>query len=321
MKHVFAPCPQLTDRLFQKLGFQEDAPVFQGVSPEGIHTLLETENQAPAGSSSVLSLIDRSGKWQHQTDGLDVTISFTIQVPKFLFGPNGLAAADGSVIGVGVEWIAAESSVRGIYPLGEIRAGEAGPAEISHTISFPGGLLRGSLILRTVLYLAAPGNRTAQEKFLASRTGTILGTLQSAKVLIDGNGSLFPIHEKADKTMPLWWVDTSDWDDPTEEKFSDDTFCLYLNPAHRDYAQLEIKDGLKGNPLMTDILCSAIQILITKVYSWVQQESLDLKHIDPDLDTIAGIARYLAEQTGVTYDPERPERMARDIRRYYQSKL
>ena len=54
-------------------------------------------------------------------------------------------------------------------------------------------------------------------------TGTILGVLDETKVIIDGNGSLFPIHMVSNLTEPLWWVQCN-WEDPTQDSFTDDNF-------------------------------------------------------------------------------------------------
>lgn len=255
--------PKLSDTLLSKIGYTNFLNKYS-YTDKGVECLLESESTDSANSKmTVVQLTDPVSKWHPEINNLKVDISGSISAPMHLFGPNGIAARDGGILGIAVLWTSKDSSIRGIE---NVFAFDSKNSIFSFNgdVVFPAHSLRGTLVLQTVIYLKDVGNQARDESHLASVTGTILGVLEETRIIIDGNGSIFPVVEKADKAMPLWWVDCN-WEDPTEDLLVDDNFCLYLNTAHTFYPDLNLNNGIQKSPLFQEILASTIGILITAV--------------------------------------------------------
>lgn len=257
--------PKLNNKIFSKIGFTGISNRYS-YHDNGVICLLEAENTESSNSkTTVVKLTDPVSKWHPETYNLIIGISGTINAPMHLFGINGLASKNGAQIGIAIIWMSKDSCIRGITPIADFE-NQSNSLDYDGEVSFNAHTLRGTLVLRTVLYLKKAGTVVKEEQHLANVSGTILGVLDETRIIIDGNGSVFPVVEKADKTMPLWWVECN-WEDPTEDLLIGENFCLYLNTAHTDYSSLNLNNGLNQAPLFKDIIASAIGILITEVLS------------------------------------------------------
>lgn len=255
--------PKLSDTLLSKIGYTNCLNKYS-YTDKGVECLLESENTDSANSKmTIVKLTDPVSKWHPEINNLKVNISGSISAPMHLFGSNGIAASDGGILGIAVLWTSKDSSIRGIENIFSFNSKDS-IFSFSGDVIFPAHSLRGTLVLQTVIYLKDVGNQASNERHLVSVTGTILGVLEETRIIIDGNGSVFPVVEKADKAMPLWWVNCN-WEDPTEDLLVDDNFCLYLNTAHVFYPELNLNNGIQKSPLFQEIIASTISILITAV--------------------------------------------------------
>ncbi len=319
MAIVLEAFPKVSRELIVKTGYISSKYVFSFRDHGENRKLDAVPTDASNSRSAVLQMEDPAGKWHPEEYGLSVRCRSIINTPSFLFGPNGLAAYDGSEIGLAVMWMAPDSSIRGIETIGVIRSEDIYPCIVEKEFGFRPKLLRGDLIMQTILYLKKKGNQSEKEKHLAQITGTILGVLDETKVIIDGNGSMFPIRTMQNPTEPLWWVYCG-WEDPTQDKFSDDNFCIYLNSAHKDYGALNANEGIKNSPLLMEILCSAVQILIMKVlndtaYSYDTIHGHNLKE-----GSVSSVVNYFYHAYKWSYDKDDPEKLASSIRKTLMNK-
>ena len=265
MSIVIEAFPKLNNELFKKIGHTSISNKYTYYD-NGVNCPLEAENTETSNSRlTIVKLSDPTSKWHPETYNLQISVAGTIAMPLHLFGANGIASKNNGRIGIAVLWMSRDSSVRGIQPVADF-ANQFQPFDYSKLLSFPAHTLRGTIVLKTVIYLKQVGNPSSDEAHLTTVTGTILGVLDETRIIIDGNGSVFPVVEKADKSMPLWWVDCS-WEDPTEDLLVEENFCLYLNTAHADYPSLSLNNGLKHAPLFQGIIASSISIMITEVLS------------------------------------------------------
>ena len=264
MAIVLEAFPKISRGLITKSGYIATKYSFSFHDNGEIRSLTSTPTDSSTSKTTVLQLEDQGCKWHPEDHELIAECKSIITTPSFFFGPGGLSAADGGVIGVAIMWMAPDASIRGVQQIGEFTKKTIGPYEVKGIIHYPSKTLRGMLTMHTILYIKDRGNVTDEEKHLAHFSGTVLGVLDETKVVIDGNGSLFPIHMVSNPTDPLWWIQCN-WEDPTQDAFSDDYFCIYLNSAHRDYAALNVNEGIKNSPLLLEIICSSLQLLIMKV--------------------------------------------------------
>ena len=265
MSIVIESFPKLNKELLAKIGHTIINNKYSYYD-NGVNCPLEAENTETSNSRlTIVKLTDPTSKWHPETHTLNISVAGSINMPLHLFGANGIVSKNNGRIGIAVLWMSRDSSMRGIEPVDDF-SNQFQPFEYSKQLLFPAHTLRGTLVLRTIIYLKQAGNLSSDEMHLTTVTGTILGILDETRIIIDGNGSVFPVVEKADKTMPLWWVDCS-WEDPTEDLLVEENFCLYLNTAHADYPSLSLNNGLKNAPLFQDIIASSISIMITEVLS------------------------------------------------------
>lgn len=306
--------PKMSRDLLVKTGYSSAIYEFyyryQGEDRE----LKSTPTDTSTSRAAILQLSDQACHWHPESSNLTAKCRCVINVPMFLFGENGLAAADGGIIGVAVMWMNPDASQRGVVRIGEINKRSASPCIIEGKIDFLPKQLRGTLILQTILYLKERGNPQGGEKFQASNNGTILGILDETRVIIDGNGSIFPIHEISSPNEPLWWV-RCDWGDPLEDSFTDDNFCIYLNTSHKDYAALNVNEGLKNSALLLEIVSSALQLLIMKVLGDDAARDATIQGSGIQQGSISSMVNYMLHTFQINYDPSSPEKLAIDIRK------
>lgn len=306
--------PKVSRELLVKSGYIATKFKFGfGVNGEMME-LKSSPTDASTSKMTVLQLEDSACKWHPEEYELEIECSSTINTPSFLFGEKGLAALDQGIIGVAIIWMATDSGVRGVREIGELSHKTAGPAVINGRIMFPSQLLRGTLILQTALFLKSKGNISASEQHLAHNPGTILGVLDETKVLIDGNGSMFPVHTVFTPSEPLWWV-ICNWEDPTQDQFTDDFFCIYLNSAHKDFGELNVNEGIKSSPLLMEIVCSSLQILVMKVLNDPVYKADTVSGKDLRPGSISSVINYFIHVYGWAYDPDNPGDLAISIRK------
>ena len=313
MAIVLEAFPKVSRELVVKSGYISTKYSFSYHDNDVLRNLTATPTDSSNSKAAILQIED--GKWHPEENGIIIDCKCAISTPAFLFGPKGLAAQNGGIIGVAIMWMAPDASVRGVERIGSLTKRNSGPCEITGRIKFPSKLLRGTLVLQTILYLKHKGSISEDETHLAQFSGTVLGILDETKVIIDGNGSIFPIHMVKNPIQPLWYVNCS-WEDPTRDLFTDDNFCICFNTAYKDFDALRINEGIKGSPLLFEIICSALQILMTKVLNDPSARDATLRG-DSELrpGSISSVVNYLIHLHNWTYDPENPDVLAMDIRK------
>lgn len=251
--------PVLTPEIYQKIGYMPDEYQFSYTNAEGDFPL---NSEPVAFREDVVKLLDERCEWTPDTHQIIISRKLRIGIPVHLFGKNGLAPSN-AIIGVAVEWTSKTSNQRGIVKAGSIRREDISPSLDLVHIFLPGQMC-GSFSLSTILYIDQPGNPSADEQHLANTPGMVLGALDSCCVVIDGNGSVFPIVEVNVPAQPLWWVKCN-WTDPVVDAFDEDNVQICLNSAHKDYGLLQVKDGLKESSVLREVIASALAIIIQKV--------------------------------------------------------
>lgn len=305
--------PQLTDELLSKIGYMNNSNRYS-YDNKGVECTLEAENTDTSNSkATIVKLTDPASKWHPEADDLKVSVSGAISAPMHLFGTKGIAAKSRGVLGIAIRWTSKDSNVRGIERIVSFDSTKM-TFDFEGEVVFPAHTLRGTLVLQTVLYLEDAGKRSKEEQHLTDVTGTILGVLDDTRIIIDGNGSIFPVVEKADRAMPLWWVDCN-WEDPTEDMLVADNFCLYINTAHASYPDLNLNNDLKHASLFQEIMASAIGILITEVLtSAYKDQTINGQNLVPG--SISAAVNYFLK----TYELDtslvgRQSQLARELRK------
>jgi hypothetical protein len=315
MPVILSAYPELTNELRVKTGYNTNVFDFFYDSNGEIHQLDKADVMTVSNLSKVqtLKLSDPLGVWHPETYNLKIQCKCIINAPVFLFGPDGLAARKGGKIGIALIWTAKDASVRGTAPLGELDSETTGPVQIENTLVYKPHKLRGTLSLKTVLYLKERGRPSGEEFHLADDPGCILGVLDETKIIIDGKGSVFPVVETNAPARPLWWV-SCNWQDALDDSFTEDNFALYLNTGHKDFPALNANAGLANSPLLAEIVASALQILIVKVLNDPSAAQDTINGTNITKGSIASVVHYLLQTLNCGTSTNNPDGMAVLIR-------
>ncbi|MEB6588392.1 hypothetical protein MXM82_04465 [Pseudomonas asiatica] len=208
--------------------------------------------------------------WSADTHDLLIRCNLAnTEMLKCLFEDRGVVANDGELL-LALEWTSADSCWRKVgkpYVLTTNSFSEdaAFPELVLH---LPAGSVRGSGSVSIQLFLGDPGSSDGTYG-LARLRGFRLGQLRSVEIVIDGDGSLFPVLEESlGNEGPLWELRTS-WSDPRDEAFQSDYVALVLNRDHELFSQLRERASEPGrqSPLMRQIVSSWIALLVDQVKS------------------------------------------------------
>lgn len=242
---------ELDEVLFQKIGYTEQPLQATYINESG--ELIEMEVSLEEGQENTFQLLDPKVHWDPEIHEVEFHFEFEIENPRFLFGKNGLTDDEG-ILGVAIRWYSRDSAQMRIEPVATLKSTDSNFYH-KKNLKIEKGILRGKLTLEVILYMHQP----SPNQHIVG--GTILGTLGSTNILIDGNSSMFPILEIDDPSKPLWWVECN-FEDALYDSFTDDNVSIILNVGHRHARQLKLDKGIGSSPLLIEILASGIQTII-----------------------------------------------------------
>lgn len=227
-------------------------------------------------------------------DGLDQLFSASVDSLLAIAMPQ-------DIIGVAAVWWSDKSLLRGCeYDVGEISFDEAkkSPKQtFTFSKTFGKGILAGSLYVQYMLYLKeAKGTRTSG---FAKIQGTMLGNIGIAlKIMVDGEGSTFPISIVSREGEPLWWTDIH-IDDPYDDAFSEEFFNIIINDKHPAFGNLGQDAGYTKTPIFAVIIAGAIEelFLYLRYETDYDFNTSDQNNITPG--TIANAVNWMITTFGV----------------------
>ena len=267
--------------------------------------------------NTVVTIKDSRLVWEPENYELRIIKSITIKKPQLLFGENGITNND-STLGLAVMWISTKSNQRGIIPFSSFKHdSETVTATFSNI--FKHSQLRGSIVLKTVLYLKEP-SITFDFKYMANETGTIVGTLDTIEMLIDGDGSSFPIVTVSKENEPLWSVFYNESADPSTDSFDEENVCIMLNDMHPQFDSLKIKDSFKESQIFVEVISSALMIIIQSVKESVGDDwEAMLSDTEVEPGSIAQAIRGFVKD--LNWDVSSPNNLSVSIRKFFDENL
>ncbi|UTR10187.1 hypothetical protein MM300_20280 [Evansella sp. LMS18] len=305
--------PKINENMLNRIGYQATQYEFSYIH-DGDVQLLETNFLDNKGDS--IGFTDPRHEWVPEDHNLIIRRTYTINMLNFLFGPKGVANNKAEV-GIGIIWSSKSSNNRGTKKIATFSKDKASPVTFNSELTFFPGELRESINIQTVIFISSPGVPLPGEEHIGNEPGIILGILDNYNIIIEGNGSVFPIVEVNQSSMPLWWV-SCDWTDPQEDSFDEENVRICLNRAHPHFKILNYENGLKDSPMLFDIVASAIQIIIQKVKesdSW--NEIIQGQNLLPG--SVGEAVKYFID----TFDWETnsPDQLALTIRKDLESRI
>lgn len=309
-------CPVLSSKLKDDIGYSP-APLELYYLDDDTSFPLNLKDVNGDANSYTAEIEDPRCQFDIQKHRIIIERDFCVNHAPLLFGSNGIAAS-GSIIGIAINWIASKSDHRGIIPVGELH--NNGSQESLHvSYSFPEDMVKGSLILQTVLYLKETGACDEGEKHLCHQTGTILGTLDICELYLEGNGSVFPIVTINDAGGPLWTVYYDSSADVLQDSFDSEHVEIRVNSAHPAFDDLKLDADVQNSPLFIEMISSAMLVIVESA-----KQSLDTD-FDAVLSgtttyergSIAAALHYFVTKLG--WDPSSPAALSSSIHNFFNA--
>lgn len=213
-------------------------------------------------------------------------------------------ALEQDVLGITAVWWSDKSRIRGCQYIDEIRYADVateGDSTYTLDMKFPAGQLAGQLEVFYKLYMKEPGDNRMPG--FAHSCGVILGDIGTSLILqIDGEGAMFPVSTVSAENEVLWWTEIN-IDDPFEDSFTEEYFCLVLNDAHPDYKELKKRSGA-FSALYHEVFASALEelFIVLRRDFGEKFDAVDLN--DVVQGTIAHAAIYMIKTFDIQMDAD-----------------
>lgn len=260
----------------------------------------------------VINVNEYDVNWSPTEHNMNISQTFKFLKPNYLFGENSLAL-EGSKIGLGVHCYSKTASFQKTIDIGTIE-NQTQPLSLEFQHSFSQGELRGSIQFDFFLFLKELKHCNPLQ---ASSVGMALTSddLYSFILIVDGEGSIFPISEFNDKNGPLWRLECN-WADAEYDSFDIANVNLELNVGH--YLFNILKDGKTriARSMMGDIMIQAMSIIISQTLI-IEQKSLE--DVEDRNDTILSAVKYWVETFEV--DTSSISSVSNSIRKYWDKEM
>lgn len=296
--------PILDENIYMKIGF-EASPFEFYYYYHGEKRPLEVKG---LGDGTSFGLVDPKGDWNPDEFGFTLRRECVIRHPDTLFGSGGVAPSS-ATIGLAAMWLSRSSKTRGCVRFNESIRRSQTPAVRTFEHTFAPGTFRGQITLNTVIFLDECSYYGKENQF-AKHPGTLLGELDSCKVIIDGQGSVFPIVEVDEPSQPLWRVECN-WNDPLVESFDAESVVVCLNRAHPAYKEL-MRENMKQSYLLKEVVAGALHIIVQNAQT--SEFWADILDGKSDEGSIGEALHYFVKT--LEWNTSTPERLAWSIRDY-----
>ena len=198
-------------------------------------------------------ILDNNGIWTNNIYNLHIIGEFEIANYNILFKENKIAEKD-TILGVAVTYILPSSTKTYTKEIGEITYSQEDTKVMKFNLDFDIGELSPKIYLKFSIYVKEV-NLTNNISIFAKNIGTVLGEIYDCSLIIEGQGSEFPIVIIEKQEGTLWDMEVNF--ESLDEIFSVDTICLKINRAHKDFTKLGIdKISTNNNLIWKEMLVS-----------------------------------------------------------------
>lgn len=280
--NTFSLFKQIDQGLYKRIGIEVGDYSFSYSSDNNEEINFEIE----AKPFSTVVMSELNSEWMPENNNLVISQIIKLNKPQLLFGEEGVTLKE-NVLGIGMHIHSKTGMFQQTFSKAEIRFDKLkNEYLISH--SFENSSLRGKVNLETFIYIKEI-HQTHPKHAELQGMKVSQGNLSELHLLIDGQGSVFPIGEFSEEGGQLWKMEFSNFD-ASVDLMSFDNLRLLLNSKHRLFNQ--IKDGKTpiSRGLMTEIMSQAMTLIISKV---VEENAEDLVSDDiPEEGTILSAVKY-----------------------------
>lgn len=269
--------------LLQKMGFGFDAPLLSYDREETEHRISEADLE---DNEILVNKYDTN--WTPEEHNLRLKQIFYFKDTSHLFGSDGIVARDNS-IGIGVHIYSPKSFFQMTQDFGTINYSDVS-TELVFDIDFPAKSLRGVINFSFFIYLKSAND------FIRGQAKTIglrlcEEELHSFSLIVDGDGSDFPILDFTEKDGPLWKIEKN-WVDAADDTFDSSNVYIALNTKHYLFDRVKAATTWGSKALMGEIMLQSISMIVNEV---INVEGYDPSSEDADPGTILMAVKYWIE--------------------------
>lgn len=222
--------------------------------------------------TNVFKLEDPDFEWNNKMHSLYIDIELSMNNTNLLF--DSFCCKD-AILGIGIEWKPEKSRIRNCKKIGELCNNIDNYNFKVEKILIDD--LNSNVDFSWLIYVAKPGNDNSRKMYGNSR-GLILGDGPLWKIIVEGEGSVFPIREISLQNEPLWSY-YCDFDDIYEDSFSDENIKIIINKNHRLYQYIHHSNPKFDKNVFIEVLSSALVMLILEIKN-KNKENRDEYNID-----------------------------------------
>lgn len=207
---------------------------------------------------NVLMINKHDEEWTPVEHNLIIKQIYSIANPSVLFGEQGVTM-EANRLGLAVHLHSKSSSVQKTFSFGSF-SHALGRAEFLFEYTFSPDSMRGIIDMDFFIFLQ---ENFESKPYHADQVGMILSeeTLYSLSIIVDGEGSAFPITEFSQKDGPLWLLEKN-WADAVEDTFDSSNINIKLNISHPLFEQVKSGKTRASRTLRTDIMVQAMSMII-----------------------------------------------------------
>ncbi len=279
--------PTMTDELKETSGYTASEYSYSYLS-DGYDKKLQAKGKA------AIKLSEETDSWRVENDGVRVRRTVKFEYPETLYGKDGIACKKAE-LGICIRWVNPFLTQMGtILPINEFIDESTKVYEFDYL--FKPGTIQGNLTLSLQIYLKKAADEVNEDELhLLNEEGVTVGTLDEVKLDFGNSYMDFPIREVSQKNQPLWWLEMSDWVDPTKDLFSEENLCVYLNTSYESCPKLG--DSIKHVDVLIDIIATAYMMLFMRVdeMGYLEQTRNDV-NLEPE--SISKILFYFKDGCG-----------------------
>ncbi|EGO9939475.1 hypothetical protein [Enterococcus faecium] len=247
----------IDETMINKIGLTISDPV--------ISYLDENDNikylKMPEDFDGNIQMNEIDSSWSPEENNLIIEQDFHIDLPYYLFGEEGVTSQKNK-LGLAVHYYSKTSSFQKTEMVGVIEYKDESTT-IHFKKTFSAETLRGLIYFEFFVFLK---ENNKQLPFQAEIVGTDVTRqpLDAYTLLVDGDGSTFPIEEINEKGQPLWKLEMN-WIDVFTDMFDYSNLRLLLNKQHPLYESLYVNNRKVNEYLMNEIIISAMSMIVQKV--------------------------------------------------------
>ncbi len=244
-------------------------------------------------SKKIFQLVDDDYEWNPKEQSLLLTLNLEMNNVSTLFGKNGSCYKD-AVLGVGLVWKPEKSRIKRCKKLFEITAIDDSINYTIKDIELPN--ISSNVEFNLVIYITKPGSLDGKP-FFANEEGMILYTELLWTIIMEGNGSIFPVFEREEENGPIWSYYCDDITDIADDFFDSEHVGIIINKMHPSYAMIHPKSPTYSQAYVNETLSSAIAFIILDLRSKQENNLIDLNE-ECERGSILEVLKYFSDKLG-----------------------